>query len=357
MKIDNDIKLVIEEADDFPSLPVLTMEVLKMAMDPDVSLKNIANLIANDASLVTRILKIVNSAYYGYTKQITNINHAVTILGIRSIRNITLMLSFIDLFPQTQSQYYTGLFQRSLCAGLAADLIAEVADIKPRADVFLAGLLQNIGMFVFMRYLFNKYVNVIKEAEDRGIELTTVEDVMFGINNIEAGTIVAERWKLPDSIITAIKYQDSIEEAYKEKLNNDVLNIIKAAHLGRLSADIYYGCNKAHKIARFKIEMLSMFDCGNEVSEDILSSLPHLIEDVGLNLNIEIESSPNYEQILKDANFELGGSVYKYGRTYRELKLFAGKIEDKDKEIARLMEELDKSNQVVQVLVNKYELK
>jgi len=351
--MNKEIRLIIREAEDFPSLPSITLKIFQMASDPDVSIQAISKVISSDAAIVARIMKVVNSAFYGFQKKITNIQHAVSILGINAIRNVSLTLSLIDVFPQKQSTEFKDLFRWSLCSGVTADLIAAFVGMTNRSEAFLGALLLNIGQYIFLRYLGERYSRIKREAGQRGMRLSIIEREVMGIDHLEAGMLVAERWNLPEPVLLALKYGDDITKAYEQDFEKPTLNLIETAYLAGLVAEVYNNCNKAMNIETFKFNFSKIFQIDVSTAEDILSSIPHLIEDLGTSYKIDIGKIPSYEQLLQQSSEELILSKKKYEQTYLEYRLMRKEVLKKNQKINEVKLELLKAKKVIQNLQQK----
>lgn len=351
--MNKEIRFLIENRGEFPSLSDITLKVFEMSSDPDVSSQEISKVISGDVSLATRIMKVVNSAFYGSQKKINNIEQAISILGIHAICNVLLTLSFIDLFLQKKSSHFTYLFRWSLCSGITADLISAFVGKGSRSVAFLVSFLQNLGQFIFMRYLGDRYVRLIDEAKKRGIELAIIEREVMGIDYMEAGAMVAERWNMPEAVALSIKYGGNISGAYEQNFNKTILNLIETAYLSGLVAEVYNSWNKALNIEIFKLDFSKIFKVDKSTAEDILSSIPYLIEDLGSNYDIEIGKLPSYEELLNDSALELIESQEKYKRTYSEFRLMRKEVFKKNQKINELNLELLKSKKLIQKLSHK----
>ncbi len=344
----NDIESIIAEADDLPSLPLVTQKVLKLTFDPDVTIKEISQVVSGDATLSVRFLKIVNSAYFGFSSDIKDIQHAVSILGVLAVRNIAITLSLLDIFPIKQAKEYENLFKRSIAAAIAADFISQIEGKKAHPDVFLSGLLQNFGMFVLMRYLPGKYIEIINTAQKYALDIVDVEEAILGTNHIRIGSIIAKRWELPIILRASIEYKNGIKGAMELNIPAEAKRLIKSAFLGGLAADIYWGWNKAQTIALFKKQLNALVECEQSTANDILSSLPHLVLDSGF-VEVEKETDlPSFSTILEEAEKELLQSAFKKKSLYRMYYNGQIQLEKSQKEIKRLKEELDRSNSLVQ---------
>ncbi|KAA3615096.1 MAG: HDOD domain-containing protein [Calditrichaeota bacterium] len=317
-----DIIKIIEEAEDFPTLPNITFQLNQLMSKEDVSLHSVAKLIETDSSMVTRILKNVNSGYYKLNSPISNIYQAVSILGIRTMRDITLMVSFNKLFPQQELLPYSSLFYRSLCAGIACNFLSDITKIKNRSEAFIASLLQNLGAFVFMFYLGKDYLKIIEEAKEYGVKLALVEKNKLKITQAQAGSIIAEKWKLPQEIVLAIRYQNNLKLSFKKNFGPDFNAIVKQSYLGGIVADIFLGWNKAVKIAQFKREYGRLFHQYKSVpeAEDILHSIPHLVMGQVESMNQSMEPLLPFEQIKGNADFELELLLSKHNKLFSDFK-------------------------------------
>jgi diguanylate cyclase (GGDEF)-like protein len=357
-----DTLTLIQEADDFPTLSTVSMKVMQMALDPEVSLKEFAEVMVLDVTLSTRVLKVVNSAYYGLSRQVTTVSQAVVILGVRVIRNLALSLSVLDVFPPS---IYARLWERALCSGVAGRMIAERARLGVgeeafvagvlSEEAFVAGLLEDIGMFLMAYSLRDDYIRVLEEAERRGVEMTTAEEELLGVNHTQVGTILAERWMLPDSLAVPIQYHHTPAVVRDRGVSDDVKKIVEVAYLSGLAADIFYGWGKSQKISQFREGLLTLVHLDDGVADGILSQLTDLTREAASGFQIQIDASAHrsYAQVLQEANVELGRMNIKYDQMYRELMAGIDKLQQTNEELARLTAELEEKNRLLQNLADR----
>ncbi len=333
---------IIEEAEDFPTLPNITFQLSQLMSNPDISLHSVAKLIETDSSMVTRILKNVNSGYYKLSSPVSNIYQAVSILGIQTMRDVTLTVSFNNLFPQDGLLPYSALFYRSLCAGIACNLLSDITKIANRSEAFIASLLQNLGAFVFMFYMGKQYLNLIEEAKEYGVNLALIEKNKLKITQAQAGAIIAEKWNLPKPITFAIRYQNNLKLAFKKNLGKDFNAIIKQSYLGGIVADVFLGWNKSAKIAQFKREYRQLFSHQKSVpdAEDILDSIPHLVQTQLESMKQCMKPLLPFEQIKRNADFELELLLSRHNQLYLDYK----SIEQHLRSSRKMIKELKKGS-------------
>jgi two-component system cell cycle response regulator len=343
----------IDKTDGIPTPPVVALNLMQMALDEDVSLKKLAEKIATDVALCAKILRVVNSAYYGLPQKINNIQQAIVILGGEAVRNLVLAVSVFNSFSDKENQQlYNRLIESSLCSAVAARSVAKIIAPRMSDDAFVAGLMENIGMLLMLYTIPEDYTSVFREAEEQGVDLLTVEDEILHINHIEVGSIVAERWSLPDTIKYPIHYHHNADWPMKELSEEDVL-LCKITYLSGLISDVFFGWNKSAKIAEFKTSINDYFKIDADLSEKILYSIEAEIENAAGGFQIELESEYNFHDILNAANVELGRLNMKYEELYRETKLLVAELKQKNEELDRLSREVMEKNIQLQDLADK----
>lgn len=317
-----DIIKIIEEAEDFPSLPNITFQLNQLMSNPQVSLKSIASLIETDTAIVTKILKTVNSGYYMLKSPISDIHHAVSILGMQAMNSIVMAASFENLFPAKKLPVYGHLFRRSICACVASDLLADISGIKNRSESFVASLLQNLGSYVFMYFLNEEYIKILEEARGNGLNLANAEKSYLKVTNAQAAVIIAEKWKLPDAVTLAIRYQNNIKLANKKILKNEVIQVVEHSYLSGIVADIFTGWNKSVKIAQFRREYIRIFSkYENEYRYNyILGLVPKFVNHMIKSMNKNVSPVPSLEETFKEADFELEMFMNRYNSMYNSFK-------------------------------------
>ena len=305
MAISKEVQFIIDTADNLPPLPETLTEVLRRSSDKDVSLKEIAGLIAHDAGLTARILKTANSAFYSPVEEIKSIESAVARLGMNTIRNILLTLSLLDAFPQIYSEYYNQIFHSSIYTALAGETIA--AKIRPglRSDAFFTGLLLNSGRLLFLRYLEEKYIRVIHEAQINNIDIRTTENLYLGIDFIKIGSLIAKRWKLPSTVVSTLNGYDREDSAKDKEQTESQSMLIKITRAARYAADFYLSWNKLQSNGFFLLEMKTSFSIDHDTAGELLKTLPRQFSDMNSALGIHLKETGDYNKTMEAALQEL----------------------------------------------------
>ncbi|MBS3953399.1 MAG: HDOD domain-containing protein [Methylomicrobium sp.] len=202
-------KTLIKGALDLCSLPDIYFQIREMIRDPRFSMNDIGLVLAKDPALSIRVLKIVNSSFYGFPARVDTISRAVTIIGIDDLESLILATSVVDTFKKIPSEIInmTDFWMRSVSCALIAKLLAKKSAILHSDRLFLAGLLHNIGALVIYQKLPEKACRILMLAQGDRCLITGLEQEIMGFNYAEVGAELIHDWGLPDSLAETIRWQ------------------------------------------------------------------------------------------------------------------------------------------------------
>ncbi len=198
----------LDRIDSVPMLPELVGKILTMMDDPQVSAYHLANVVSKDQSLVSSILRIVNSAYFGLLWRISSVSQAVVLLGFRTIRNLVLATSVMNsLGGQARAGSFdrTGHWRHSIACAAATALMARKWKKKQVEEAFLAGLIHDIGRVIMDQHFPEEFEEALALADAENKPLLQAEEQIFGLTHAEIGRHVAQKWSFPDEIVAAIR--------------------------------------------------------------------------------------------------------------------------------------------------------
>jgi putative nucleotidyltransferase with HDIG domain len=185
-----------------PTVPATLRRISIMLEKPRIGLDELGRLISNDPALTTKILKMVNSAAYGFPGRISSVSHATMLLGLNVIKGLLLGVSVFELMEKTM----IGLWEHSLGCTMASRLIAQKKGMKEPEEVSVCGLLHDIGKAVLMLQYPDAFNAAMKEAEKEGITIHEAESRYFMATHAEVGQWLIQKWHFPPSLIDAIQY-------------------------------------------------------------------------------------------------------------------------------------------------------
>jgi putative nucleotidyltransferase with HDIG domain len=178
-----------------------------MMDDPRISAHELAQVVSKDQSLVSSILRIVNSAYYGLLWRISSVSQAVVLLGFRTIRNLVLAATVMKSFgghARAQSFDRTAHWKHSIGCAVASNLVAKKWRRGAPDEAFLAGLIHDIGRVIMDQRFPEEFEEALRLAASEDCPLHEAEAQVFGLTHAELGRHVAQKWNFPDEIIAAI---------------------------------------------------------------------------------------------------------------------------------------------------------
>ncbi len=288
----------IASNDFLPSLSPLTIQLIEAASDERTSVLDLNRIIEQDPGLTTRLLKMVNSAYFGRRNKISSISHAIIMAGFKRVRLMALNISLRDTFPLGRVGgmdydlfWKTSLYRALIAQGFSqASLWAEELDPE---EIFTAGLILEIGMLL----LFPVCPKGLKEDFPGGaIDLTDLiawETEHLGINHREVGRIILQRWHFPDQIIESQKYFGP------EALQGDRSPLVRILEFSRICTHIFFGPQDDFQLLdRLAPDQGLSLERINEILVTTFSQ----VEEVAGQLRLMINSQDDLLIVMEKAN-------------------------------------------------------
>ncbi|MFC1809246.1 HDOD domain-containing protein [Candidatus Omnitrophota bacterium] len=202
-----DIQKVIKGIDKLPTLPLVVTKLTDLVTNPHTSASDIQNVITKDQALSARVLKLVNSAFYGFSERISSISHAIVILGFNTIKNIALSASVFEMFDKEHGESQLdkeGFWMHSIAVAGASKLIARHLRLTTLEDIFVAGLLHDVGKIILDQFMHEEYRKVIDIVGERNILIAEAEYEVLELSHSQVGAYLATNWKLPAALVQMI---------------------------------------------------------------------------------------------------------------------------------------------------------
>ncbi len=192
----------ISEITEILTFPDVLVEVNNLITRTDTSASDIAKVINSDIALSTKILKLVNSSYYGFSKQITSINYAIVILGFSVVRNLAVTIFVQDIKSNNICGFKSKQFWMfSISTGLVAQYLCEFTQTGSKDDAYISGLLHDIGVVILNQYFSEEFTAVFTYAQSNNCTLLEAERRILDFDHVEIGSIILESWNFPERII------------------------------------------------------------------------------------------------------------------------------------------------------------
>jgi HD-like signal output (HDOD) protein len=285
------------------SLPAVAVEVLRLTSEPRIDVRALKDCIERDPALTTRLLRVVNSSLFGVSRQVSDLNQALALLGIRPLKMLVLGFSLPkDLFAGLEAETLARYWRRTLIKAVASRELAERCWKGAADEAFTAGLLQGIGMLALIQRLGHSYVEFLDRVQAQGGSLLERELESLGFDHVVLSARLLAHWGLPESLCEAIAVQPS--EQRIETLPPDKRPLPQVLHLADLLARLVeqpYGP-----------ALRDLLECGGrycgltyETLQPMVASLQQKVEDLAEVLALELPDGRSYVDLLLESQQRL----------------------------------------------------
>ena len=193
---------LINSLNDVPAMPNIIMRALSIVRDEESSMKELAQVISYDQSLSTKILTLVNSAYYGFPQQISSIVRAISLIGMSKTKN---MILAVAMKPMLTNQGDKELWRHSIITAVGCEYLGKYLKIMEADESFVVGFLHDLGKMV-LNIKDPKLYEQVRDTRKYNPNILDIEQSYFGTNHCQMGSLLAKRWQLPLLINNVIKY-------------------------------------------------------------------------------------------------------------------------------------------------------
>lgn len=203
------MRRIAQRVNNIPTLPTVMAKVIEMVDDPKTTAAQLADFISRDQALTLKILKLANSAFYGFPQKIGTINLAIVVLGFESVKDLGLSAAVVETFQSgtfADEAELNKFWEHSVAVAAGCKILARGSNINISGEIFVAGLLHDIGKLVLMRFLGEEFLAAIEQAQAKKGELYKSELELLGFSHADVGGWLAEQWNLPFHQSNAIYY-------------------------------------------------------------------------------------------------------------------------------------------------------
>lgn len=207
------IEEYVSQIKTIPVLPEMANRILRMAEEPSVNIKDVAGEIQKDPAITARILKVINSSFYAMRREVSSVQQAVTLLGLQQVRNLVVTLLVVNRFKEPPEAFYkmSQFWNHSLGVALISQILSKKFDYEQQADLYLAGLLHDIGKIMFQVYFPEELEEAKTYLDKEKCTMFEAECHVYGFSHAELGAWIAEKWNLPRLLKLGIQYHHDCE--------------------------------------------------------------------------------------------------------------------------------------------------
>ncbi|MEM9109823.1 MAG: GGDEF domain-containing protein [Planctomycetota bacterium] len=235
MSIDSHLMDRLFGSPQLPSMPAVAMQIIDLVQQDEVNVDKIVDAVSLDPALSTKMLKTVNSSFYGLPKTIGSVHQAVVVLGLNSVKTLALGFSLVGKLTESGAEGFDQMayWRRSLYCATAAKQLCERLNIVQAEEVFMASLLQDVGQLALTQVLSEEYTEILNASRGDHRALSGIETERLGGDHAAVGGVLTESWGLPPLLVESIRLHERPEEA-----EEGMLELIRVIHAGAHAAEV-----------------------------------------------------------------------------------------------------------------------
>jgi len=278
---------IIKKIDRLPEHFSVAIKVARMldGFNLDLDIQELTRVISLDQSLTTLLLKLCNSAHYGFSRKITSIRDAVAKLGFQTVKSLVFVAVSQGILNQEVSGYSLAkgdLWKNSISCAVYARHLAKNVKYKDPEVAFTAGLVRDIGKLMMHEYVGVNYDEIIKLVKSDSISFIEAEESILGFNHCQIGAEMAMQWNFPSTLVDVIRYHHSPATAIKEDCND--IPLISIVHIAD-SLTLMLGVGVGNDGLMYNIELTSLESLKLPNQAETIEKI--IAETVELNSEIE----------------------------------------------------------------------
>lgn len=208
------MKKRFERIPNLPTLPQVALKVNELLEAPNVSVRKLSDIIMNDQAIVTNILKLVNSSFYGFPSKIDSISRAIQVLGLETLRNAVISVAATQTLSKENSQEgfsITDFWRHSIAVAVTCRQLSIRIPLEVPETCFVAGLIHDMGKVILANFFNEEFQQIITLCRS-GIHYLEAERSVLPLSHARIGGYLAERWSLPENLRNAIIYHHNPKE-------------------------------------------------------------------------------------------------------------------------------------------------
>ncbi|MHC4662754.1 MAG: HDOD domain-containing protein [Planctomycetota bacterium] len=206
---DAKLRKVVEKIRGLPTLPSILEKMKSVVVNPESTAAQFGEVIVDDPAATSRILRIVNSSFYGLPHRISSVSHAVVILGFNAVKSIIMSSTIFEMFAKAGKEAEfdrVEFWKHSIGVGTAAQVLAKRMGVDETEEFFVAGLLHDIGKVILDQFLHSIFVKILQTVKGKNCLFVEAEEKALGVTHAQIGGWLFQKWDLAPHLVAAIRF-------------------------------------------------------------------------------------------------------------------------------------------------------
>jgi len=285
-----------------PSLPAVALRVIELTRNPNVSMKELATTIQNDQGLASKVLRTVNSSFFGLRQRCSTINQALVMLGLSAVKSLALGFSLVSCVHADGDDGfdYVAYWRRGLVTAVAAKSFARAVGHLKQDEAFLGGLLQDIGMMAMYRALEGRYLLILERTGADHRQLVREELAECQLQHPDVGAMLCQRWKLPDELVVPVKYHERPTAGPQEHAD-----LIRFVAIGNIAHDVLSDDHPSEALSRLYARAAQWWQIPETMVDERLQEITVAAREMASLFRLDTGPFASAEQVLRAADTQL----------------------------------------------------
>lgn len=312
-------------------MPAVAIQILDLCQREEPDMAEIAKLIGSDPALSAKLLRLTNSPMYGLRCQVRTVSHAICLLGLSAVRPLALSFSLVKGLQDRDKKALSWYWKRSLLSAVAARELAAVTNYRLSEEAFLGGLLQDIGILALRQLAGNEYVDLVQPGISHDA-LAEGERKLYGEDHAALGAWLAERWKLPASLCTAIGASHALAPL-SAGTHEDLSHLAHLVAISGKVADVWIQKDAASAMKALRETSLRLLRLDDQKLDAAMQEVTRRSEEVAAYFDVDIGSPDELGAILEQAKEALLIFALAANRQVSDAKQAIGTLEAKTRSL------------------------
>lgn len=290
-----------------PTLPSVAVELVKLSKDPGSEIRDIISLVKTDPAISAKILKVVNSAFFGLSSQVTSLDRAVGLLGTTYVTSIALSFylsnSASDGGPL--AEHYACYWLQSVVQATAAEMLGKRLKVRTESELFLAGLMLDLGRLAMLKAIPQEYAAALDAAREQQCGLVEAEREHLGFDHCEIGAKLIESWQLPEILSDFVSFHHAEINTLPQTGDSQDARQYKILAIAASVGDFFCAPNKAEALMRVEQIGAELLEFKDDGLESFLRDVRVRIDQVSEQFSAQANQLADPTELMAEASAQL----------------------------------------------------
>jgi diguanylate cyclase (GGDEF)-like protein len=303
--LERELPEALTQADNLPSLPAVAMEVLRLTSSEDSTIDDLASCVSRDPALAAKLLKLSNSALFSMGQEVTTLQRATMVLGLKTVKLMTLSFSLVADVPNSGTSGgfdFQQYWRRSIVRSVSSRALAQLVGSPLVDEAFLCGLLTHFGRLVLGRVLKDEYAEVTEEAG--GWPTFELEEKRLGFSSADVCASLLQSWSLPEIIFLATSYSARDDELPDDAPEN-LAQLVKILRMSRLTEAILCDDEKGASLSALYAALGEYNNLSEAEVDAFLVGLETGISSTAEMLSVKLSGAGSHDEIMNNARLQM----------------------------------------------------